>query len=287
MQILKGLFSPILAIFRFINNYFKALIFLLVLFLLFNPNSEIKTPNLAQIDIKGAIFDANEVILALENAKNDKNIKGVLLYIDSPGGALSPSVELFMQVKNLAKTKKVVAYAGGNMTSGSYYAGVSADKIIANPGAFIGSIGVIMQVPNISELAQKIGVKEQSVKAGEFKEAGTFMREWSEAERASLQGLVNKSYELFSSDVAAARGLDIKRRDEWANARVFLASDAVKLGLVDRLGGYFDAKKELEILSDVSEPIWQETPKFEQFLQKITNQSANSLLNAFFSLSVR
>ena len=138
----------------------------------------------------------------------------MLLYIDSPGGALSPSVELAMAVKRLKESKKVLAYAAGNMASGSYYAGVNADAIIANPGAFIGSIGVIMQGANIENLAKNLGVSEQVVKAGEFKEAGTFMRSWSKQERESLQGLVNDAYMLFVSDVAAARNLDINKKDE-------------------------------------------------------------------------
>lgn len=287
MQILKIIFMPFIAIFKFINSYFKALVFLLILFLVFAPQGDMKEPNLVQIDIKGAIFDSSDLLQKLENARNDESIKGVLLYIDSPGGALSPSVEIAMQVKKLSLNKKVVAYAAGNMTSGSYYAGANAQKIVANPGAFIGSIGVIMQVPNISELASKIGISEQVVKAGKYKEAGTFTREWSELERQSLQSLVDKSYELFTKDISTARKLNLKESDKWANARVFLADEAKKLGLIDELGGYFDAKKELEILSGVKEPIWQETPKFEKFIQKFANESIKSFILAFLNLQVR
>ncbi|AQW87983.1 signal peptide peptidase protease IV [Campylobacter pinnipediorum subsp. caledonicus] len=287
MQFLKNIFLPIIAIFKFINNYFKALIFLLILFLVFSPETDVKSSNLAQVDIRGAIFNADEVIKKLENIRNDKNIKGVLLYIDSPGGSLSPSVEIAMEVKKLKLEKKVVSYAAGSMTSGSYYAGVNADKIIANPGSFIGSIGVIMQAPNISELASKIGIKEQVVKAGEFKEAGTFTREWSEVERQSIQELVDKSYELFTTDVSLARNLKLENINEWANARVFLAGDAIKVGLIDELGGYFDAKKELENISNVDIPIWQETPKIEKIIQKITSDSVNSFISLIFSPKIK
>lgn len=256
MQILRLIFRGILGIFKFINSYFKALIFLLILFFIFAPDSKIKEPNLARIDITGTIVDTSEILDELEKARLDSNIKGVLLYIDSPGGALSPSVELAMAVKRLKESKKVLAYAAGNMASGSYYAGVNADAIIANPGAFIGSIGVIMQGANIENLAKKLGVSEQVVKAGEFKEAGTFMRSWSKQERESLQGLVNDAYMLFVSDVAAARILDIKKKDEWANARVFLAHNALKMGLIDSLGSYIDAQNELAKMSLVDEPVW-------------------------------
>ena len=141
MQILRLIFRGILGIFKFINNYFKALIFLLILFFVFAPDGKMKEPNLARIDITGTIMDTSEILDALEKARLDNNIKGVLLYIDSPGGALSPSVELAMAVKRLKESKKVLVYAAGNMASGSYYAGVNADTIVANPGAFIGSIG--------------------------------------------------------------------------------------------------------------------------------------------------
>ena len=232
-------------------------------------------------------MDTSEILEALEKARLDSNIKGVLLYIDSPGGALSPSVELAMAVKRLKESKKVLAYAAGNMASGSYYAGVNADTIVANPGAFIGSIGVIMQGANIENLAKNLGVSEQVVKAGEFKEAGTFMRSWSKQERESLQGLVNDAYMLFVSDVAEARNLDIKKKDEWANARVFLAHNALKMGLIDSLGSYIDAQNELAKMSLVDEPVWQEKPQLEKIMEKFTKQGINSLFNAFFETKLR
>ena len=287
MQILRLIFRGILGIFKFINNYFKALIFLLILFFVFAPNSKIKEPNLASIDIVGTILDTGEILESLEKARLDSNIKGVLLYIDSPGGSLSPSVELAMAVKRLKESKKVLAYAAGNMASGSYYAGVNADTIVANPGAFIGSIGVIMQGANVENLAKNLGVSEQVVKAGEFKEAGTFTRSWSKEERESLQGLVNDAYMLFVSDVAAARNLDVNKKDEWANARVFLAHNALKMGLIDSLGSYFDAQDALVHLSMVDEPIWQEKPAIEKIMDKFTKQGINSLFSAFFETKLK
>lgn len=287
MQFLRLIFRGILGIFKFINNYFKALIFLLILFFVFAPSGKIKEPNLARIDITGTIVDTGEIIDSLEKARLDSNIKGVLLYIDSPGGSLSPSVEIAMAVKRLKESKKVLAYAAGNMASGSYYAGVNADTIVANPGAFIGSIGVIMQGANIENLAKNLGVSEQVVKAGEFKEAGTFTRSWSKEERESLQGLVNDAYMLFVSDVATARNLDVNKKDEWANARIFLAHNALKIGLVDSLGSYFDAQDTLVHLSMVNEPIWQEKPAIEKIMDKFTKQGINSLFSAFFETKLK
>jgi len=265
------------------------MLFLLIVFLIFfsGERESINPPNLTQINLSGAIMDANEALEKIEAARKDGNIKGVLLYIDSPGGALAPSVELHLAVKNLRAKKPVVAYAGGSMTSGSYYAGAGADRILANPGAFIGSIGVIMQGADASELAAKIGVSQQVVKAGEYKEAGTFLRPWSKVEREQLQELVNASYEMFVSDVAADRNLDANKSKEWANARVFLARDAAKLGLIDEVSDYYSARAELEKLSGVAEPVWEKPSVYEKAMQKFINQGANSLISAFFEAKAR
>lgn len=283
MGFLRFIFAPIVAVFKFINTYFKTMIFLLLVFLIFFSDKEggVNPPNLAQINLTGTIMDAHKALEEIDTASKDEAIKGVLLYIDSPGGALAPSVELYTAVKNLRAKKPVIAYAGGSMASGSYYAGVSADKILANPGAFIGSIGVIMQGADLSELAAKIGVSQQIVKAGEYKEAGTFLRPWSEVEKRQLQSLVNASYAMFVSDVATARKLDVTKRDEWANARVFLARDAAKLGLIDEVSDYFSAKRELERMSGVANPVWKQKPAFEKFLDKVAGESAKSLVNLF------
>ncbi len=289
MQILKAIFRGVGAVFHFTNTYFKAMLFLLIVFLIFfsGKGESVNPPNLTQINLSGAIMDAGEVLEKIEAARKDANIKGVLLYIDSPGGALAPSVELHLAVKNLRAAKPVVAYAGGSMTSGSYYAGAGADRILANPGAFIGSIGVIMQGADASELAAKIGISQQVVKAGEYKEAGTFVRQWSKIEREQLQELVNASYEMFVSDVAADRNLDANKSKEWANARVFLARDAAKLGLIDEVSDYYSARAELEKLSGVAEPVWQKPSVYEKAMQKFINQGTNSLISAFFEAKAR
>ena len=286
MEILKLFFKSVAGIFKFINTYFKTAIFLLILFLIF-ANGEQETPNLVQIDLKGVVTDETDALEQIYKAGKDDNIRGVLLYIDSPGGALAPSVELHTAVKNLRAAKPVVAYAGGSMTSGSYYAGAGANKILANKGAFIGSIGVIMQGADASELAAKIGISQQTVKAGEYKEAGTFMRPWSKIEREQLQELVNASYEMFVSDVAADRNLDANKSKEWANARVFLARDAAKLGLIDEVSDYYSACAEPEKLSGVNKAVWLEKPIFEKFLDERINGAAQSLVGSLLGVGVK
>ena len=283
MQFLKNIFAPIGAVLGFINKYFKSLIFLLILFLIFagGESAQQKGANLAQLSLSGAIMDDSEILEKIETLKNDEAIKGVLLLIDSPGGALSPSVEISLAIKSLNSRKPVVAYAKGTMASGSYLGGVWASKIYANPGSFIGSIGVIMQGLDVSEAAAKLGLSEQIVKAGELKEAGTMMRKWSDAERASLQALVDESYELFTREVAQARSLDLRKRDTWANARVFLASGAKGVGLIDEVGSLEDAKSALVKASGVADPIWQEPSAYEKMMDKLANKSESLVRGAF------
>lgn len=277
MQILKCFFNFFGKIIRFINTYFKTFVFLFIVFLILVPNSASKSnfANLERIDLKGEIFDSSKVLERIINAKNDDNIKGVLFVIDSPGGSFAPSMELALAIKNLKEKKPVVVYASGTMASGSYLAGVGANKILANPASFIGSIGVIMQGVDISELVNTLGIKEQSLQAGEFKSAGTFTRAWTAEEKKYLQNLINQSYDLFTSYVAKERGLNLDQKDIWANARVFLAKEASDLKLIDGLSDYENAKKELEHLAGIKNPIWKEEDKLDRFLDKLSISSSN------------
>lgn len=268
MQILKSFFKALGCGIKFINTYFKTFVLLLIVIWILMPsaNSSSNLANLERIDLKGEIFDSSAVLEKIINAKNDSNIKGVLFVIDSPGGAFAPSMELALAIKDLKIKKPVLVYASGTMASGSYLAGVGANKILANPASFIGSIGVIMQGADLSGLANKLGIKEQTIQAGEFKSAGTFARAWNENERNFLQGLIDQSYDLFTGFVAKERALDLNKKDQWANARVFLAAKAKELGLIDELSNYENAKKELEKLANVSNPVWKEEDKIDKFL---------------------
>ena len=242
--------------------------------------------NLAEIKLSGAIMDESAILKEIYSIFDDKNIKAVLLNINSPGGAFAPSFEISNAIKELNKEKPVIAYASGTMASGSYLSGVWANKIYANKGSFIGSIGVIMQGYNIEELASKVGIKDQVVKAGEFKEAGTIMRAWSQSERKSLQDLIDRSYDLFISEVAAARKLNKNDENLWANARVFLADEALNLGLIDEISNYKKVKDEVVKISGVQNPVWKEKSKYDEFMDTFSSKVANLIMSEF-SLKVR
>ena len=242
--------------------------------------------NLAEIKLSGAIIDESAILKEIYSIQDDKNIKAILLNINSPGGAFAPSFEISNAIKELNKEKPVIAYASGTMASGSYLSGVWANKIYANKGSFIGSIGVIMQGYNIEELASKIGIKDQVVKAGEFKEAGTIMRAWSQSEKQSLQDLVDKSYDLFVSEVATARRLNKNDENLWANARVFLPDEALNLGLIDEISNYKKVKDEVVKISGVQNPVWKEKSKYDEFMDTFSSKVANLIMSEF-SLKVR
>ncbi|HGG0782776.1 TPA: signal peptide peptidase SppA, partial [Campylobacter jejuni] len=289
MQILKSFFKALGCGIKFINTYFKTFVLLLIVIWILIPsaNSSSNLANLERIDLKGEIFDSSAVLEKIINAKNDSNIKGVLFVIDSPGGAFAPSMELALAIKDLKIKKPVLVYASGTMASGSYLAGVGANKILANPASFIGSIGVIMQGADLSGLANKLGIKEQTIQAGEFKSAGTFARAWNENERNFLQGLIDQSYDLFTGFVAKERALDLNKKDQWANARVFLAAKAKELGLIDGLSNYENAKKELEKLANVSNPVWKEEDKIDKFLNRLEGQASSLISKSLIEIAYK
>ena len=255
----------------YIQNHFKAMLFLLLLFLVFVPlgSEKLQSPNLSIIKIEGEIGNIDGIMTQINSAANNPNIKGVLLKVNSPGGALAPSVELSMAIKRLSKIKPVIAYACGSMASGSYYASIWANKIIANPGAFIGSIGVLFQAPNIAKLAKKIGISEQIVTAGEYKQMGTFTRKWTPKEKMALKNLIDDAYAMFIKDVSNARKLDPKKYKTFADAKVFMAKKAKKVGLIDEVGSIYTAKRKLIAESGVTTPIWQKPDIIDQLMKEI------------------
>ncbi len=275
MNFIKKPFIWMGAILSYIQNHFKAMLFVLLVVLIFGSLEEDKlsSANLAVIKIEGEITQIDEMLEAIEKAEKNEHIKGVLLHVDSPGGALAPSIELSMAVKRLSEKKPVVAYAAGSMTSGSYYASIWSDHIIANPGAFIGSIGVLFQAPNVAELAKKLGISEQIITAGEYKQMGTFTREWTTKERGALKELIDDAYALFVSDVAKARGLDATTPNTFANAKVFIAQKALHVKLIDAIGSFHEAKAKVEELSSVQTPVWEKPDKVDKWMKKLGSSS--------------
>jgi protease-4 len=287
---LKKIFSPIIAILDFITKYFKTIVFLTIMyFLVYNPsekmndNGTFEVANLQRIELFGPILDVSKTLNEINKAKENTNIKGVLIVVNSPGGAVAPSVELAYAIKELKAIKPVVVYASGIIASGSYYASIWSDKIIANPGSMVGSIGVIMQGVNTEELMQKIGISTQTVKAGKYKESGTPTRKWFDYEKDQLQSVIDDTYNMFIQDVANARKLDVKNHTQFADAKIFTASQAKVVGLVDEVATISLAKDSLLKLSKVDIAVWKKQDKFDKFIDKFISQTVSKISMNFSS----
>jgi len=274
---IKKLFLPITLTLDFIQKYFKTVVFITILFFIADSNKDVnfKPANLQKIDLVGPITDPKLVLEKIEKAKMDAKIKGVLFMVDSPGGSVAPSVELAYAIKELKEVKPVIAYASGTIASGSYYASIWANKIIANPGSMVGSIGVIFQGANIEELMNKIGVKTQIIKVGRYKESGTMTRAWNDVEKKELQSVISDTYDMFVHDVSSARNLDKTKHHLYADAHVFTASQAKKVGLIDEVATISYAKNELYKLSGVKNPSWQKEDKVDKFMEKVLSEAVS------------
>ncbi|HEX9911978.1 MAG TPA: signal peptide peptidase SppA [candidate division Zixibacteria bacterium] len=198
----------------------------------------------AIVEVYGTINNSNEVIRQLKKYAKDSSIPALVLDIDSPGGGVVPSQEIYEEVLKFKEDgKKVVASLRGLGASGGYYVACAADTIVANPGTLTGSIGVIFEFPVVQELFKKIGLRFEVVKRGELKEVGTWNRPMTKEERDLLQSVIDDTYDQFVKAVVEGRGLDQEKVLELADGRVFTGRQAKDLGLIDELGDLEDAIK--------------------------------------------
>lgn len=280
------MFKTISDILKWIGSHFLGMLFVLIVLMVIWPEEERPTSNanLQEIQLNGPILNSDAIIKEIEEAKSNTKIKGVLFSINSPGGAVAPSIDIAYAIKELAALKPVIAYGGDVMASGGYYSAIYATKIIANPGGMVGSIGVIMEGANIEPLMEKIGIKTQIVKQGTYKEIGTMTREWTPQERQELETLTKDTYDMFVKDVLSARKLNPANAANFADAHVYSAARAQSVGLIDMVGTKQQAKKEMVKLSKVAEPKWKEKDKMEQFLDKVSNQASAKISSYLFGM---
>lgn len=195
----------------------------------------------AVVEIKGVVADAEPTIENLTKFTKDDSVKALVLRIESPGGGVSPSQELYEEVRRTVQKKPVVVSMGAVAASGGYYIAAAAQKIYANPGTITGSIGVILQFTNLEELFRKIGFRMEIVKSGPYKDVGNPGREMTPEERAYLQDLIDNVHQQFVRAVAQGRRMEEEKVQEVADGRIFTGEQAKELGLVDELGDLKDA----------------------------------------------
>lgn len=197
--------------------------------------------NIGVVEVTGPILSSKKIILDLKAFRDDDAIKAIVLRIDSPGGGIGPSQEIYRELMKTRAVKTVIASMGSVAASGGYYIACAAQGIVANSGTITGSVGVIMEYANLEQIAKKIGIASVVIKSGEYKDMGSPMRELKDSEKQLFQKLVDELHAQFVSDAAAARNMETHVMAKLADGRVYTGQTAMKLNLVDRIGNMDDA----------------------------------------------
>ena len=209
-----------------------------------------KSEGVGVLELSGVIMDSKKTLKSLRRFEENPNVKALVVRINSPGGAVAPSQEIYEAIKHFPKPK--VASMSSVAASGGYYVAVATDKIFANAGTITGSIGVIMEFANLEKLYEWAKIKRFSIKTGKFKDSGAEYREMREEERALLQGMVDDVLLQFKSAVAEGRKMTLDEVTPLADGRIFSGSQAQKAKLVDVLGGIDDAIAEAGKLGGIT-----------------------------------
>jgi protease-4 len=248
----------IFLVFRRLGQFFLALLGVVFLgailigavgaFALFHrPAEPAPKPSILALDLDGLIVDTRDLVESLRKSRKDDNIKGVLLRINSPGGVVGPSQELWAELKRTREEHKkpVVAYCSAVAASGAYYAAVAADKIVTTPGCMIGSIGALIEFVNLAKLYDWARIDRYAITTGKFKDAGAEYQPLTSEQRALFQDLLNDILAQFKGAVAEGRKMNAATLDAYADGRVFTGAQAVKLGFADAEGTWDDARRML------------------------------------------
>jgi len=196
---------------------------------------------IAVVPITGVITDAQTIIDQLHKFRKNRKVKAIVVRIDSPGGGVGPSQEIYEEIRKIKKVKKVVSSIGSIAASGGYYVACATDKIVANPGAITGSIGVIVEYANFEELLEKIGLKGIVIKSGKYKDIMSPLRDMTAEEKNLIQSVIDDIHSQFVSAVAEERHLEKAEVEAIADGRIFTGVQAKQLGLIDELGTFRDA----------------------------------------------
>jgi len=221
--------------------------------------------NIAVINVSGPIVsggsssflgevqaNANEIMRQINRAKEDDTVKAILLKVNTPGGSSAASDAIYRELKKFKKSGKPIVVSMGDVAaSGGYYVSAIADTIYANPATITGSIGVIMQFQNLEELYNKIGVRPVTFKSGPYKDMGSPSRDLTEEEKEILQNMIDRIYEEFVDVVVEGRGMSKEKVKEIANGRIYTGKKAKELGLVDKLGTFYDARDKTAKLAGI------------------------------------
>ncbi|MCD6581738.1 MAG: signal peptide peptidase SppA [Desulfuromusa sp.] len=265
------------------------LFFLLVIFTagMFRTGSVVVSvgDKIGILEVEGTIVDARRMTEQIEEFRDRSNIKAVVVRINSPGGGVGPSQEIYAELKRLAEEKPLVVSMGAVAASGGYYLAVAGERIFANPGTITGSIGVIMSFPNYQELMGKVGIQTEVVKSGRFKDIGSATREFSEADRVLLQEMIDDVHLQFVEAISAGRNMPLERLQPFVDGRIFTGRQAKEAGLIDELGTLSDAIKYaakvagIDADSDLVYPDPEKVNLIDRYLQSAASRYLGINLN--------
>ncbi len=206
---------------------------------------------IAVVEVFGPIVDPAKTVRLIKKYAKDKSIKGIIVHIDSPGGGVAASQEIFNQLVKARKQKPVVASMGSLAASGGYYIAMGSNRVISNPGTITGSIGVIIGFADMRELFSKIGIKPITITSGKFKDIGGPSREFTKEDRQVIQSVVDDVYEQFVDVVATERRMPVEDVTKLADGRIYSGRQALELGMVDELGTFDDSVKILSKMAKI------------------------------------
>ncbi|MGL5080305.1 MAG: signal peptide peptidase SppA [Microcoleaceae cyanobacterium] len=231
---------------------------------------------IARIEITGVIAsETRKRVLEGLKTVEERKYPALLLRIDSPGGTVGDSQEIYSALQKLREKTKIVASFGNISASGGVYIGMGAEHIVANPGTITGSIGVILRGNNLERLLEKVGVSFKVIKSGPYKDILAFDRELTDPEKHILQELIDTSYQQFVSTVATSRNLNEDTVRTFADGRIFTGEQALELGVIDRLGTEEDARRWAAELAklDPEKVVCDTLEKPKPFLSRVLNNS--------------
>jgi len=261
-------FAPM--VFTNVKKYFKEAI---------TPRTHV-----GSLKVKGFIGNADFYVKKIHKFLKDPEIKALFLKIDSPGGLPGSSQAIFNELKKFKQEKPVVVFVENICASGGYYIAAAADHIVTTPSALVGSIGVLLNLPNIKELLNNWNVKFDYIQSGKFKTAGSPLKDPTSEELEYLQKLSDVNYKQFLKDISQSRSLNEKDFKVWADGKVFVGTEALKLKLIDQIGSYQEAIDEIKKLAQIETEIKFIKPKTISGLAKLFyGEEENDYDNSGFS----
>ena len=221
----------------------KLIVTSISLLLLTNCGINQQYPQVGLVEINGTILESEEIIKNLNYFYLREDIDGILVRVNSPGGGVAASQEIYEKIKNIRdrSEKPIIVSMSSMATSGGYYVSIGADSIVANPGSITGSIGVIMGYPTITKLMDIVGIDYTTIKSGKFKDSGSPFRNTQNSDSQYFNDVVDELHDQFKTDVSLERNLNEIEINEIAQGQIFSGRQAFKLGLIDRLGTFEDA----------------------------------------------